>query len=96
MDTGPYHSQTGCDTTSYCFGKSKQATWFKFHQHYNLLASLEVGEFTDLKHHDAEKCVCRMYNFDQVDTTDEVRTALFFKASKPEHMPQQVMHYASI
>ena len=28
-----------------------------------------------------------MYTFDQVDTTDEVRTALFFKASKPEHMP---------
>ena len=28
-----------------------------------------------------------MYNFDQVDTTEEVRTALFFKSNKPEHMP---------
>ena len=28
-----------------------------------------------------------MYNFDQVDTTDAVRTVLFFKARKAEHMP---------
>ena len=86
IDTGPYHSLTECDTASYFFGKSNQATWCKFQQHYNLLATL----------HDTEKFVCRMYNFDQVDTTDDVRIALFFKASKPELRPQQVMHYASI
>ena len=67
----PYHSLTGCDTISYFFA-AKQATWCKFQQHYNLLATLGEGELTDLKLH---------------DTTDEVRTALFFEASKPEHMP---------
>ena len=87
IDTGPYHSLTECDTASYFFGKSNQATWCKFQQHYNLLATLREGELTELKLHDAEKFVCRMYNFDQVDTTDDVRIALFFKASKPEHMP---------
>ena len=51
------------------------------------MATLGEGELTDLKLPDAEKFVCRMYNFDQVDTTEEVRTALFFKSNKPEHMP---------
>ena len=83
----PYHNLRGCDTTFYFFGQSKQAKWRKFQQHYNLLAILGEGELTDLKLHDAEKFVCRMYNFARVDTTDEVRTALFLKASKPEHMP---------
>ena len=83
----PYHSLTGCYRTSYFFGKSKQATWCKFQQHWNLLPTLGECELTDLKLHDAEKFVCRMYNFDQVDTTDEVRIALFFKVNKLEHMP---------
>ena len=85
----PYHSLTGCDTTSYFFGKSKQATWCKIQQHYKLLATLGEGELTDLKLHDADNFVCQMYNFDQGNTTDEVRsTALFFKASKPDPIPK--------
>ena len=45
------------------------------------------GRTHSLNLHGTERFVCRMYNCDQVDTADKVCTTLFFKASKPEHMP---------
>ena len=92
----PYHSLTGCDTTSYFFGKSKKATRCKFQQHYNLLATLGEGELTDLKLHDAEKLVCRMSIL--IRLTPQMKCVLHcsLRQANLNTCPQQVMHYASI
>ena len=75
----PYHALTGCDSTSYFFGRLKQSSWKCFQQNYSMLAGLEKGELTDERLISAEKSVCRMYNFEQVDSPDKVRCLMFFK-----------------
>ena len=83
----PFHALTGCDTTSYIYGHTKQSAWKIFQDHHRLLGDLGVEYLTHSKLKSAEKFVCIMYGKDNVDSVDTLRSIMFSKSGKPEKLP---------
>ncbi len=83
----PFHALTGCDTTSYLSGHTKQSAWKIFTDSHELLAELGVGEITPAILKSAEKFMCKIYTVPQTDSIDIARYRLFSKSVKPEALP---------
>ncbi|MES9881882.1 MAG: hypothetical protein ABW185_13470, partial [Sedimenticola sp.] len=83
----PFHSITGCDTTSFLAGHSKKTALRTFYQHKDLLRNLGVDPLTEETLDKAETFVCRLYKVADVSTTDKARVILFKKAMRPEILP---------
>ena len=82
-----FHALTGSDTTSYIAGYSKSSAWKTFQEYHHLLKNLGKGELTAETHQNAEKFICKLYNLNDVSTTDEARVILFNRSRSPESLP---------
>lgn len=75
-----FHSLTGCDTTSQFAGKGKRTTWKVFIKVPELLTG--IGESIPLNndtHMQAEKFVCHLYGYGELDSVNDVRLKMFLK-----------------
>ena len=76
-----FHALTGSDITSFLSGHSKKK------QHHELLKDLGKGNLTKETIAETEKCVCRLYNIQDVTTVGKARSQLFMKSHAPESLP---------
>ena len=65
-----FHSLTGSDTTSYIEGYSKRSAWKTFQTYHHLLENLGKGELTAETSQNAEQFICKLYNINNVSTTN--------------------------
>jgi uncharacterized LabA/DUF88 family protein len=82
----PFHSLTGCDTTSFFANYTKRSSWNVFKEHHDLLKNVGIGELTEDTIQSAETFVCRIYNVHSADSVDSARHILFSRTGKSEAM----------
>lgn len=82
----PFHSITGCDTTSFFYGHSKKATFKIFIKNHELIQDIGEHELTATKLLKAEKFICKIYN-SASDRTDKARLEMYHKCNLPELLP---------
>ena len=57
----PFHALTGCDTTSFFYGQSKQSAFKIFRDNFGLIETLGENELSDDKARNAELFVCKTF-----------------------------------
>ncbi|KAJ8316884.1 hypothetical protein KUTeg_004788, partial [Tegillarca granosa] len=82
-----FHALTGCDTTSFFYGRFKKSSWSVFLEHYDLLKDVGNGDINQAMLNSMEKFVCKLYSVEQFNSIDEVRSFMFPKSSKQENLP---------
>ena len=83
----PFHTLTGCDTTSYLSGHTKASAWKVFKESHELLQNTGEGDINEHIIRKAEQFLCCVYGAGHIKTTNEAQHVLFFKKGKPEALP---------
>ena len=83
----PFHTLTGCDTTSYLSGHTKASAWKIFKESHELLQNMGEGGTNEQVIRKAEQFLCHVYGAGHINTTNEARHVLFFKKIKREALP---------
>lgn len=81
-----FHAISGCDTTSYIRGHTKQTMWNTFCENPTMLEHLGKGPLTEEAIKSAEQFFCKVYKTN-VNSIDEARRRLFTKTIQPECLP---------
>ena len=81
-----FHAISGCDTTSYIRGHTKQTMWNTYSGNPTLLQHLGKGPLTQETITSAEQFFCKVYKANG-DSVDEARRQLFTKTTQPECLP---------
>ena len=82
----PFHALTGCDTTSFFYGQSKQSAYKIFRDNFGLIETLGENELSDDKARNAELFVCKLYG-QNVLTVDKARMEMYHSCNRPEMLP---------
>ena len=81
-----FHAISGCDTTSYIRGHTKQTMWTIYSGNPTLLAHLAKDPLTEETFKLAEQFFCKVYKV-KGDSVDEGRKQLFTKTTQPDSLP---------
>ena len=84
----PFHTLTGCDTTSFIAQHTKWSAWKTLLSHSHLIEHLgENDNLEDTEYKNIEKFFCILYGIPNEDNIDKVRYHLFLKKNKPDALP---------
>ena len=86
----PFHTLTGCDTTSFIALHSKFTIWKTLKSepmHNSLINKLGEDTLEDSDYKNIEKFFCILYGMPLVDDINKVRLHLFLKKSNQEALP---------
>ena len=83
----PFHTLTGCDTTSFIAQHSKMTAWNTLISHPQLIENLGEDSFEESDYKKIEKFFCLLYGMPDEDSIDKVRLKLFLKKKNPDALP---------
>ena len=87
----PFHTITGCDTTSFIAQHSKSTIWKTLESepiaNSLLIEKLGDGTIEDSDYKNVEKFFCVLYGMPLLDDINQVRYHLFLKKSNQEALP---------
>ena len=83
----PFHTLTGCDTTSFIAQHSKKTAWDTLVHHSHLIQNLGNHPLEEPDYKMIEKFFCALYGMPEEDDINLVRFKLFFKKKNPNALP---------
>ena len=93
----PFHTLTGCDTTSFIAQHTKWTAWDILKTHSHLIENLGEDNFEESDYKKIEQFFCILYGMPDEVSIDKVRLKLFLKKKKKQMLcPLQVMLCISI
>ena len=83
----PFHTLTGCDTTSFIANHTKTSTWANLLSHSHLIRNLGVYPLQESEYKNIEKIFCIIYKMPEEDDINSVRNKLFTTQQNPNALP---------
>ena len=92
----PFHTLTGCDTTSFIAHHTKKSAWEVLKTHSHLIEKLGEDSFEESDYKQIEQFFCILYGMPDEVSIDMVRYKLFLKKKKQMLCHLQMMLCISI
>ena len=83
----PFHTLTGCDTTSFIAQHSKMTAWNVLLSDSSLIKNLGAYNLDESDYKKIEKFFCILYGMPDDDSINTVRYKLFLKKQNPDALP---------
>ena len=83
----PFHTLTGCDTTSFIAQHSKFTAWTALVSNSHLIKNLGTNSLEESDYKQIEKFFCILYGMPEEEDINIVRYNLFLKKQNPDALP---------